>query len=63
MGIENTKMILPLAVVFLTVSLLLERIVAEGSRLGNFFGGLCLGLAFSLSVFVCIRTLVADRHE
>ena len=63
MGIGNTRAVLPLAVVFLAVSMLLTRIVAEGSRPGNFFGGLFLGLAFALSVFALIRNLVADRNE
>ncbi|UCF04075.1 MAG: hypothetical protein JSV33_08960 [bacterium] len=63
MIIGNTKILLPLAMIFLTASILLGRIGGGESAVRHFFEGLCLGLAFTLSVFVFIRNVVTDNHE
>lgn len=61
MLIRNERMVLPIAMVALTVSILLGNLFSDGPRLVSFFEGLFLGLSFALSVFALIRSALS--HE
>lgn len=61
MLIKNDRMVLPIAMVCLTVSILLGHLFSDGSRWATFFEGLLLGLSFALSVFALIRSALS--HE
>ena len=59
---KNERLILPFAMVCLTVSILLGRLFADESRWMTFFEGLLLGLSFALSVFALIRGAIGNRQ-
>ena len=61
MPIKNNRIVLPIAMVCLTVSILMEHLFSGGSRITLFVEGLLLGLSFALSVFALIRGALA--HE
>jgi hypothetical protein len=60
---RNPKLLLPLAMICLSASILLGRIGGGESTVKHFFEGLCLGFAFTLSVFVFIWNVVTENHE
>jgi hypothetical protein len=59
---KHERLILPIAMVCLTLSVLLGNLFADESRWVSFFEGLLLGLSFALSVFALIRNAIGS-HE
>jgi hypothetical protein len=59
---KHNRLVLPLAMVCLTISILLGRLFRNEIPYGSFLEGLFLGLSFTLSVFALIRSAL-QSHE
>ncbi|MEJ2719515.1 MAG: hypothetical protein P8181_00045 [bacterium] len=61
--IENRKLLTPLAVICLSLSVLFGRLGADAIPRGDFFQGLLLGIALGLSVLALIMEAVVRHYE
>jgi hypothetical protein len=61
--IKNKEIILPLGLVCITLSILLERLGDGIIPRMAFVEGLLMGLAFALGVFALVRSVVGADNE
>ncbi len=61
--IDNRKLLIPLAVICLGLSVLLERLGSDAIPRVEFFQGLLLGVAMGLSVLALIMEAVVRHYE
>ena len=62
MLVRNRRLLAPLGIICITVSVFIDKVAPEATPWADFFTGLLMGLAFAFGVASLIATIVSPDH-